>query len=165
MSRFKLILWIGIITIFESVLSRYISVANIFPDILFTFVLCYALSGNKPVGVMMTAAACGIIADCMTGRIFGNYLAVYIICAVGIFILRDFIYRESFLVAVLLVFFATMLGKSVFYLINISILKQAGYMYSLFDIIIPEAIYNTLVSFIILPLVRKGFKRKAGTFR
>ncbi|MBQ3037690.1 MAG: rod shape-determining protein MreD [Clostridia bacterium] len=165
MSKLRLILWVGIITVFETVLSRYISIGSIFPDILFTFVLCYALSESKPVSIMGTATVCGIIADCMSGRIFGNYLAVYIICAVGIFILRDFIYKESFLVALLLVFMATIFGKSIFYLINISILKQTGYIYSLIEIIVPEAVYNTVISALLFPFVKKSFVRKVGTFR
>jgi len=79
--------------------------------------------------------------------------------------LHDSIYSNNFLISIALVFVMSLFGKSLFYLINISMLKEMGYFYSFISIILPETFYNTVLSCVMLPAVKHFFKRKAGTFR
>lgn len=157
----KIAVWIIIVTLTESVLGTYIKINTIMPDLLFTFALCFAAQRPKMTDVVCVGVICGVIADCLSGRIFGNYTAIFLISVVLLFIVRENFFRCGFLFNTILVFLLTVIGKSMFYVVNIFILKDVGYLYSLFFIILPEAVYNTVVSFVLFFAIRHSFKGKA----
>ena len=119
MNRLKTALWVFLITLFQALFTEYISIAGIKPDIIFVFVMCIAAREKNIKTVMATAVICGIITDCLTGRIFGNYLAIYLICAIIMFIVRDGMFKYSIMVSFVMIFLLTILGNSIFYIINI----------------------------------------------
>lgn len=162
MNRLKTTVWIILITVFQAVFAKYISIAEIKPDLIFVFVLCIAAREKNIKTVMKIAVICGIAADCLTGRIFGNYLSVYLICSVIMFIILDGLFKGNMIVSFVLMFLLTILGDSLFYVINISVLKDAGYLYSLLNIILPAAFYNTILSFAVMYLTGKTIYKKAG---
>ncbi len=162
MNRLKTALWVFLITLFQALFTEYISIAGIKPDIIFVFVMCIAAREKNIKTVMATAVICGIITDCLTGRIFGNYLAIYLICAIIMFIVRDGMFKYSIMVSFVMIFLLTILGNSIFYIINISVLKDVGYLYPLFNIILPAALYNTILSVIMMYLIGKTIYKKAG---
>ena len=162
MNRLKTFIWIFLITLFQSVFIEYISISEIRPDFVFIFSLCIAAKEKNIKTVMTIAVICGIITDCLTGRIFGNYLAVYLICAVIMYIIHDAMFKYGIIVSYVLIFLLTILGNSIFYIINISVLKDVGYLYSLLNIILPTAVYNTILSVILMYLISKTIFKKAG---
>ena len=162
MSKSKLVVLIILTTVITAVFGQYIKIGSVRPDILFTFVLCFAALSQNVLRVMIQAAVCGAISDCMCGRIFGNYTAVFLICAVIVYIIKDVVYKDNFLVSILLVFLCTLIGKSLFYVINISTLKETGYFFSLTNIILPEALFNSVLSCAMLPIIKWLGIRKAG---
>ncbi|MBR3792156.1 MAG: hypothetical protein IKK18_05595, partial [Clostridia bacterium] len=85
--------------------------------------------------------------------------------AVLIWIIKESIFKNSMLVAFLLVFLFSILGKSMYFVANISVLKDMGYLYSLFRIILPEAVFNTFVGVFFIPLLRLTLKRRSGLYR
>ncbi len=161
MYAIKLAIWIVLITLIESVFGTYIRINTIMPDLLFTFALCFAAQRSKMPDVISVGVICGVIADCLSGRIFGNYTAIFLISVVLIFIVKENFFKCGFVFNIIMVFLLTVIGKSMFYIVNIFILKDIGYLYSLFFIILPEAIYNTVVSCVLFFAVVHSFKRKA----
>lgn len=165
MRKLKIALWITILALFEAMFGVYIKIGNIMPDLLFVFALCYAVEKNTINSTIIISAICGALADCFSGRIFGTYLVIFLICAVLIWIIKENIFKNSILVAFLLVFLFSILGKSMYFVANISVLKDMGYLYSLFRIILPEALFNTVVSLLIIPLLRLTLKKRSGLYR
>lgn len=166
MKKSHLFVWIILLTLFNLVFSKYIEIANTVPDVLFAFVLCYAISAKRAGDVIVVSTVCGIINDCATGRVFGNYTAIYLICAVIAFIADDLLYKDGYLTGIGIVFIVSILGETIFYIMNISVLQDAGYLYSFFYIILPEAIYNTVISALLLFAVKKQCShKKAGILR
>ncbi len=165
MRKLKIALWIILLVLFEAMFGVYIKIGNIMPDLLFVFVLCYAVDKNTINSTITISAICGALADCLSGRIFGTYLVIFLISAVLIWIIKESIFKNSMLVAFLLVFIFSVLGKSMYFVANISVLKDMGYLYSLFRIILPEAIFNTFVSIFFIPLLRLTLKKRSGLYR
>lgn len=168
MKYIKLAVHILIITLIQTILCPYIKIAGVMPDLLFIYVLYQASKGKSMTWVMCTAAICGAVADCLTGRIFGIYVSVYLIASVGVFFIKEAVFKNGAVVSILTVFLLCIAGKSLFYTMNISVLKDTGYLYSLLKIILPEAVYNTVI-FVLAELFNKIIgkrinKRKAGDY-
>lgn len=164
MDKVKLFVIIALITLIEAVFSVYIKIGGIMPDLLFVFVLCYAVERYSISSTITISVICGVLADCLVGRIFGNYLAIFSISAIMMWLIKDNILKNSLIVSFILIFVFGILAKSMYFLSNISVLKEAGYLYSLFRIILPETIYNTVISFVMIPLLRLTLKKRSGLY-
>ncbi len=165
MRNLRIAVWIVVLALIQAMLGTYIKIGDIMPDLLFVFVLCYAVEGNSINSTITASAICGALADCLCGRIFGTYFAIFLLCSVLIWSVRQSIFKNSILISFILILAFCCLGKSMYFIANISVLKDAGYLYSLFRIILPEALYNTLVSILVLPLLRLTLKKRSGLYR
>ncbi len=164
MRNLKITLWVVAIALIESMFGTYIKIGEIMPDLLFVFVLCYAAEKNTVSSTITVSVICGALADCFSGRIFGNNLAIFLICAVLMWMIKENIFKSGILVSLLLIFVLSVFGKSMYFVSNISVLKNVGYLYSLFRIILPEALFNTVISAIMLPLLRLTLKKRSGLY-
>ena len=75
MYNIKLAVCIFLVTVIDTIFLRYIEIGNIMPDLILVFVISFALSHKNPISVMTIATICGVIADSLSGRIFGNYMS------------------------------------------------------------------------------------------
>ena len=164
MKYLKQAIHILIIILIQTILCPYIKIGGVMPDLLFIYVLYQSSKGKSMTWIMCTAAICGALADCLTGRIFGIYVSVYLIAAVCVFVVKEAIFKNGLILSILTVFLICIAGKSLFYTMNISVLKDTGYLYSLIKIILPEAIYNTVIFLAVKLLGRRTNKRKAGDY-
>ena len=165
MRNLRIAVWIAVLTLIESMLGTYIKIGDIMPDLIFVFVLCYAVMKNSINSTIAISAICGALADCLCGRIFGTYFAIFLLSGVLTWFIGQSIFKSNMLISILLIFVFCILGKSMYFVANISVLKDAGYLYSLFRIILPEAIYNTFISTLMLPLIRLTLKKRSGLYR
>lgn len=165
MHNFKLIFWIFFVTLIESMFGTYIKIGNIMPDLLFVFALCYAAKRNNISSVVAVSVVCGAIADSLSGRIFGHNLSIFLISSICVCLISENLFKKSIFISFLLIFVFGIFGKSLYYVANMGVLKDAGYLLSLWKTIIPEAVYNTVISFAMLPLLGRTLKRKGGLYR
>ena len=165
MHNLRIAVWIIALTLIEAMLGTYIKVGEIMPDLLFVFVLCYAVNKYSINSTICISAICGVLADCLLGRIFGTYFSIFLLSGVSIWLIRHSIFKNSLWISFILIFVFCILGKSMYFVVNISVLKNTGYLYSLFRIILPESLYNILVSFLMLPLIRLTLKKRSGLYR
>ena len=165
MRNFKIALWIILLALFEAMFGTYIKIGEIMPDLLFVFALSYAVTKNTINSTITVSAICGALADCLLSRIFGTYLVIFLISSVLIWIIREMVFKNNTIVAIILIFAFSILAKSMYFVANITVLMEMGYWYSLFRIILPEAIYNTIISVIMLFLLRLTLKKRSGLYR
>lgn len=159
-------IWIFLLTLIQSMFAPYISINSITPDLFFVFVLCYSLKEKNIKKIIIVSVICGLLMDCMCGRILGNYIAIYLICAVLINYLGTSIYKNGILTSIILILLFGIFGKSLYFITNIGILKETGYLYFLVNVIIPESFYNMVISFVMLFLLKLTFwKNKDGVIR
>lgn len=158
MRYIKTAVHILLIALIQTMLCPYIKIGNTIPDFLFIYVLFTAIHRPKLINVMIISALCGAVTDCLTGRIFGNYVLVYMTAAVGVFSVNESIFRNNLIINIITAFFICIAAKSLFYVINISILKDVGYFYSLMTIILPEAVYNIII-YTFIELINRKLKK------
>ena len=165
MRNLKLSVWILVVALIESMLGHYIKIGSIMPDLLFVFTICYAAEKNSISSIICVSVICGAIADSLSGRIFGHNLAIFLLIVVLVYLIRENVFKSNILISFLMVFIFSLLGKSMYYVANIAVLKDMGYFYSLFTMILPEALYNTFVSLLMLPLLKITLKKRSGLYR
>lgn len=165
MKKLKIFIILIILSLIQSFFGHYIRIGSIMPDVMFVFVVGYALLCDDIKSVLCVSAIFGITADCLSGRIFGDCTAVYMISAALGFIMSDSIFKDGVVFNIICVFLLTVIGKSGYYLINIVDLKESGYLYSLGRIIFPEAVYNTVVSPVIFPVVKRVLGKRRRNIR
>ena len=158
-------LTIVILTLLQSLFAFYIKIGSIMPDFLLVFVLCYALTEKRIKTVIIVSVLCGILGDCISARIFGIYIAKYLISAVILYQLNDSIFRNGAVANFVFIFLMCILGETVFFFLNIGELKEMGYIYSLFGTILPSAVYNTVLACLILPVTRKICSKRTAIYR
>ena len=145
--------------------GKYIRIGNIMPDLLFVFVLCYAFERNSIKSVIVMSVVCGAITDCLSSRIFGTNSAIFLLMAVIVRSIKENIFNSNIFVLILVAFVFSLFGKSIYYVTNISVLKDAGYWYAFFRIILPEAIYNAGISIIFCPLSKLTLLKRSGLYK
>ncbi|HHW48984.1 MAG TPA: rod shape-determining protein MreD [Clostridiaceae bacterium] len=145
-----------IITLQSTVLD-YIRVLNVKPNLLLVFVVAVAfLQGNVEGAVVGFFA--GLSQDIVSGKLIGFYalLGLYLGLAVGSVNKR--LYRDNLLIIVFFTFVSTILYEAVVYFLNSfnSIINGQGYfLYAVRGVILPEAVYNSVISVFIFIIVRK----------
>lgn len=156
---------IFIAAVLQSMLCPYIKIGSVMPGLLCVFALYSALHEKSPVRNMITAAAAGAVMDCLTGRIFGLYTAVYLVISVLACLIKDTLFKDGILINIPVVFVLSILGSSLFYIMNISVLKSTSFGYSLIFVILPEAVYNTAVYTAAAFFAARRSRKKAGIMR
>lgn len=163
MHKLRLPIWIFAVTLLEACFLHYIKIGNTVPNLFLVFSVTYAYITKDIKKVMRTAVITGIIADCLSGRIFGNFTAVILIASVLMYVINDCVFKNGFIYYILLMLLISIIGSTLFYVINISALRNVGYLYSFFNIILPESCYNTVIGCIVYPILKKTMKK--GRFK
>lgn len=158
MKYIKTAVKIILLALIQTVVCPYIKIGNVIPDFLFIYVLFVAVQKRDIKNVMIISAVCGAVSDCLTGRIFGNYTVIYMIAAVLVFSVNESIFKNNIIINIITAFVICIAVKSLFFVINISVLKDAGYLYSFINIILPEAVYN-IVIYTVVSLINKKLEK------
>ena len=161
----KLLFNILLITLVQAKFTPYIKIASVVPDLLFVFCLYFCINQKDVIKSMIFSAISGAVMDCLSGRIFGIYVFIYLVCSVLLYVVKGLVYKSNILINYLFVFLISVLGKSLFYLMNISVLKDIGYLYSLWSTILPEAFFNTAIFVVVTFLFNRFYKRRAGEYK
>ncbi len=155
--RFKIFVY-GIILIvlllLQSTLLGYVRIYNIKPNLLLIFVVSVALLRGNVEGAAVGFFA-GLFLDMAFGKFLGFYtlLGLYLGIAVGSVNKR--LYRENYLVIIFFTFISTTLYEAAVYVLNTFMTGKIELLTPLTVKILPEAIYNSVVSIFIYTIVIK----------
>ncbi|MCX7714707.1 MAG: rod shape-determining protein MreD [Clostridia bacterium] len=150
----KLGIWIVLIVIFQTTLCRYISVKGIFPDIVFVFVVCFAIMEEKFSYSTVIPIICGLLIDFLGRRTLGVNVIIYSYSSLFCFGLGEHFFKEKLSFALPMVFLLSFLCEFVFFVLRFYIAHEASIFEAVKVIIFPFAVYNTLITFIIYPLIK-----------
>jgi len=163
---------IFLIILIQTTILNYIEIFNIKPNLLLVFIICTALLKGNVEGAVVGFCA-GLAQDMVAGRVLGFYalLGLYMGLLVGSVNKR--LYRDNVFVILFFTFVSTIVYESAVYLIYKWVINffSANYssgfnlIFSLKNVILPEAIYNSVVSLIflsILPRFKKVYDEKSN---
>jgi rod shape-determining protein MreD len=146
--------------ILQTTVFEKIKVYNVKPNIIIVLIICYSLAKGSIRGGTIGLIA-GIVIDIITGKIFGlhTFICFYTGLLAGLLYKRFF--RESYMVIIVTTFVFTIFYEFLFYFMKYYIWTETGFGYAMKMIILPEAIYNSIlvvpVRFLLLK-IDKWFK-------
>lgn len=155
-------IFLFLLLLLQSTLLGYVSIYNVKPNLLIIFVISVALLRGDKEGAIVGFIT-GMLIDMASGKILGFYalLGLYLGLAVGT--LNKRLYRDNFLVILFFTFVSTILYESTVHILSTFMTGNIDIVRTLPTKILPEAIYNSMVSFFIFAIVKRMNNRIEDT--
>ena len=155
--KFKILVYaffLLLLLMLQSTLLGYVRIYNVKPNLLVIFVVCVALLRGNVEGASVGFFA-GMLLDMTFGKLLGFYslLGFYLGLTVGSVNRR--LYRENYLVVIFFTFVATMLYEAAVYILSNFMTGSMELLMPLTAKILPEAVYNSVVSILVFAIVIK----------
>ncbi len=147
--------WAFILVIFDAVLCRYIGIDGIYPNIVFSFVICAAVCDDNIVRVTVLSLVCGLIADCLGGNTIGIKLFSFGICAVLCNYVTEKFFVPNILVAFISVILTSLLSRFVIFALGFTIFGNASIEQIFVPLVLKYVAYNAVISIILYPILKK----------
>lgn len=145
--------------VFEAVLGKYLAIFGIVPNIM----LCYfvlASSFEKDFSyVAILGIVFGLAKDVINPHGFFTCLVIYPFSSYITFKLCDSIFSSKRLFVLTDIFVLTIVCELFYFVMHISDMQNIGFLTSLVKIILPSAVYNSVICLVFYPLCKKIFKR------
>lgn len=142
------------IVLFQTTILSFMSFNGVKPNILVVFVVSVALLRGSTEGAVIGVIS-GLIQDIMTGKIMGFYALLGLYLGICIGSVNKRLYRENFLVIIIFTFIATLVYEFLVFFFGIFAYNGSNAIYAISNIIIPEIIYNIVVSIFIYTITIK----------
>lgn len=138
----------------QNSIFEYIRIVGVKPDIVLTFIICYTLVRGNPLGTAVGVFG-GITEDIFFGDAFGINSIAIMITAYFIGFFEDKIYKDNIFVPGIFTFVGTLIKEMIVFLFMYLTRASMDISVVLMNIIIPEAIYNSVLSAILFRYVAK----------
>lgn len=162
MRKFKLAVMILILLLLQTAAVSYIGVMGIVPDLVFAFVLAYAVVENEFTDNLVIALICGVLMSFFNGRGFLYTVLLYTYPA--LIVHSSYQKRKPFhrwVIPLITGILFTIIAEMVYYLIaftaEISIVNAIE---AIVYVVLPTAVYNAICIIIMYPIVNKLFSRE-----
>ena len=154
----KIVLWIAVIFLLETVFTRIIGIRGILPDLLLAFTVAFALRERSLAAVVYIMLICGVLSGSMLGRSFPACVLAAACAGLAARSLRSSIkFVPVWLKNAVLMLFTSFLLSSAEYLFAYGTITPGGLFFS----ILPFTAYTTAASCAVYPLVKRVFCKDA----
>lgn len=132
----------------QSSLGASISIYGVKPNITITLIVIVALMRGNIEGAVV-GFFCGLMQDSVSGTLIGFYalLGLYLGFVIGS--INKKLYRENILIAIFLTFVSTVVYEYLVYVLSTFLRAPLDFIYPMTKVILPEAIYNSVISIFI----------------
>ena len=153
MKNLKLVLWVFIIWLIETVFLRFIKIGGIAPDLLYVFILCLAYREREPKVYISVAALCGILAETTGYQCIGFQLILFVCSVFLVVMLGELIYKNFFVLIVPISGVFSFAANSLYYALNSEVMNSLTYVKAIETVILPVSVYNAAVAAVVLFLL------------
>ena len=159
MKNFKMFVWIAVLLIIQTVTAHYIRIFDVAPLVLLPFAVAAALLEDNFSYAEIIGVICGLCAGTFTGRNFFISVFAVTFTAVAVMNLRE---RPRYVNNIWKMLFWTAAVTFIWEALEYFMLYHSfsGYGRAPFSKTVLLIIYNSLLSFIIYPLLRKTVYNK-----
>jgi len=144
--------------ILEPTLFQYTRIYGVKPDFFMILIVAYAILRGSAYGTFMGLGA-GLLLDTMYGKIIGINGFSYMITGYIIGQAHETVFKDSFIPPLIFNFFAIFLYQHIFFLLSYFSNSIPGtdisYLNILLKVIIPQAIYNSILGSILYRYIYK----------
>ena len=150
-------IWLLIFIILQPTLFEWIGVFGISPNVFLVFVVLTALLRGKRAGAVC-GAVFGLVFDLLTGRMvgFSGIIFMYIGAGIGM-AAEQFLNSSGASVSAVVLFVASFVYTFVYYIAYSMMFGDMGFLTALLRVILPEAVYNSLLGWVMFVPIRKSF--------
>lgn len=149
---------IYVVCLLQSTVLEYIEIQGIRPNLILIVAVCVALIRND-LEAAFTGLAFGLGMDILIGRALGWYGLIIFLINFLIAQINSKLYRENPLIPVFFVFASTLTAEMLYYLISFFLKGYESFSFVLVRIILPESLYNAVLSFPVFRFVSFAYKR------
>jgi rod shape-determining protein MreD len=145
---------IFLIVILQSTLLDYIKIYYIKPNLLIVFIISVALLRGNIEGSII-GFFIGLSQDLISGKVLGFYTILGLYLGLIIGSVNKRLYRENFLVVIFFTFISTIAYEMSVYFLSTFLSGKIDFYYPFKNIVLPEALYNSLISVFVYVLIIK----------
>lgn len=138
-------IYIFCVALLQSTLFDYTKVYNIKPNLFIIIIVSIALLRGNVEGAAVGFFA-GLVQDLISGRIIGIYAIIGLYTGFIMGSVNKRLYRENVLISIFFTFIATIVYEAAVYLTIVLSGINSDFLYAVRMIILPEAIYNGVIS-------------------
>lgn len=136
---------LGVALILQATIFDFIRIFGVKPDLVLIIVACYGFIHGSREGAFLGFLG-GLLTDFITGHYIGlnalSKMAVGYMVGIG----ETSLYKENLLIATGAVFVGTLVGQGVYYLLLLIIGINISPGAALWQVILPVAVYNTILT-------------------
>ncbi len=147
-------LLIFVLIILQTTVVRGIEIFHVIPNLLLVMVVSYSLL-HEDYSALVVGAVCGLLLDMHGGRTVGMNTLLCALLAYLCVCVSGNLYSNNSLVALVFVFFLSIAYELIIYIFYFAIWGHGSFVFALFHKILPGAAYNSLVTLLLYPLIRK----------
>lgn len=152
---------IFVLILLQSTVLDYAEILNVKPNLLMIFIVCVALLRGNTEGSMVGLFT-GLAHDMLFGRVIGFYALLGMFLGLIIGSLNRKLYKDNILVVTFFTLVSSLVYDGLVYFFNMfgSILDgSADILFAVRNVVLPAAVYNSVVSIVIYALTAKLDKR------
>lgn len=146
------VLYVFFALILQTTVLDSIRIFGIIPNIMLISVICYSLSAADYRGIIFGVAS-GLLLDITGGRMIGINTLLCMYVAFSCVWMCDKLYNNNEIIAGVFTFVISIIYGAAMYIINFLLWGETNVLYALFRVILPETLYNTILSLFIYPLM------------
>lgn len=154
MRNLKIIVWIVLLFLVQTVLVNYIKIAGARPDLILPFVLCVALMEDSFKRSVTISVVCAVLAASLCGRNFTLALLFYTYMSIIVFNMRTHPrYMPDFAKYMIYMFIGSVVLEGLSYIMLYSGVSGFGIVF--LRVLVFTVLYDIAAALVIYPIVRK----------
>jgi len=146
------------IALIQSTVLNYAAAYGVKPNLMLVFIVCFSLLRGNVEGAVAGFSA-GLVQDIVSGKIMGFYSLLGLYLGVVVGSLNKRLYRENILVALFFTFTSTVVYEFLVYFFAVFLPGDRNILFALKGNILPEAVYNSVISGLIFLIVLKMHRK------
>ncbi|MDQ2086275.1 rod shape-determining protein MreD [Herbivorax sp. ANBcel31] len=147
-------LLVFIFALLQSTVLDYFKISNVKPNLLMVLIVVVAFQGNNIEGAILGFFS-GLMHDVISGRVIGLYALLGLYLGLCIGSLNKRLYKENIFAVIFFILVSTVVYEYSVYFFHTVFRNKLELFYPLRHIILPEALYNSVVSIFIYIIVYK----------
>ena len=149
-----------LLAVIEASIGKYVAISGAVPMLTFSYLLFCAVIESDISYIMVISLLFGALYDILYGHGFGTYTVLFAVSAYYTFRWKDALFSSKWLFFVLDAFFMTVMVQSFYIIVHIGDIGAHNFWASFFSIVMPSAVYNTVICCAIYFIHQKMSKRR-----
>ena len=139
----------------EMAFGKYMDISGVIPMLTFCFCVITAMVEDDFSYIMIFSLILGLVSDLLSGHGIGTYMLSFMFAAYITGRFRDSVFSSSIVFLIIDVFMLTVLVQIFYMLVHIGDIGAGHFFAKIKSIVVPQALYNTVICLIAYPIVSR----------